>query len=303
MKIGPDYLIPTLRLLIRGASRYLFSSLWCCGISLPFSAVIADDLSLSEPLSILTSSYSLDSNGGQNLFLYVNLTIKAQQSLMLGLGGSNQTLLASNEQRETNTYLIGYAVAAGRSVTFGLEYERWGEEETLIMDVLRFNLGVDVQDWSLTVTPQWRKIILDMEVRNRQFEVVSSGLALDIDYLGIDQWFLSIGYRINNYSKDLVVDKRKINNRIFLSFFNQLQSVTDRKQLSLGVGYYIDTETLGISWLRAESAIDTSETGTVTLFFSSDLLNDWSVTLSLGQQYYVGGANAEFLGGSLTYYW
>jgi len=344
MQIGPTYVLFILAFSIvgrlsqhrptpfwlcrRGGLRYWFPSCWLtshwltghwmrghwlCSIGLFCSPVTADDLSLPEPMSVLSSDYSQDSSGGQGLYLNASLAVGLHQRLTLGLGENNQTLAASREQLETSIYHVGYAVETDRNIALGLEYERWGEEGVLITDTLRFSVVWDLPDWSFTLAPQRREIELSTRCNERLLQLTgeckklpslfSNGLALGIDYLGIEQWFFSIGYLINRYSEDLVAAKRNTKSRIVLAYLNQLQSVTDRSQLILGASYFVDTSTLGISWQRNESDMDASLTYATTLFFSADVFNHWSITLSLGQQINVDDSTTEYIGGGLNYYW
>jgi len=321
MQIGLNYFMLTQALLIRWATPNLFASLWLGCICLSGTAVYADDLSVTEESlsvhtrSVLTSGYSVDSDGGQSLSFNANLAIGTWQHLILGLVGNDQTLAASGEQLETNTYLIGYTIDLKSNGSLGVEYEQWGDEGELITDTIRLPLGWDAQNWSFTLMPQRREILLDTE-RGRQFEVTSNGLALDIDYLGFDQWFLGVSYLINDYSEDLVAARHNARDfcvnrtiRIFpcleivASYFNRLQSVTDNNQLSLAASYYAGANTVGISWQRNESEIDASLTYATTLHLSTDLLDSWSLTLIVGQQYNVDNSTTEFIGGSLSYFW
>jgi hypothetical protein len=84
---------------------------------------------------------------------------------------------------------------------------------------------------------------------------------------------------------------------------SRLQTVGDDNQLSVGVDYYLADETIGVSRVRIDSAIDDSSTDITSIYVTSDLFADWSLTLTLSRQNNFDHSTTNSVHATVGYYW
>jgi hypothetical protein len=276
-------------------------------IYLPFLLCVAvpaaaDDLSVIPYLpNFVSADYGIDSDDGDNLFLFANLRLVARQRLSLGYGRYEDTVSGSREELDSTTYLLGYSYRSQRQIQYGAEYEYWGDSDRITTDTLSVYVSMNMKSWSLSVTPQIRRIDVYSDT-NCGGSIDNSAVALDVSYYANTNWSVGGGYTsydYHDYDELLNCDDLDENALIV----SRLQTVADDNQWSISADYFFDTESVGMNWLRNESAIDGSLTKVISLYVTTDRFSDWTITLTMGRQENLDNTTTEFLNGTVGYYW
>ena len=263
----------------------------------------ADDLSITPYIpNILSINYGIDSDEGRNTFLYTNLNLKPRHRLSLGVGSQDETVTRSEEELDSNTYLVGYSYYKHQGLQVGAEYENWGEKDKITTDTYSVFISFSVDMLSVSISPQYRDITVYTESQCSG-NIDSNALKIDLDLYPADSWSVSASYTSYDYSKNRSRLLGCVDQSELFLIVARLQTVAYDYQSAIGFEYYQDTETYGIQWSQAESAIDASITHGMYTYVSSDALDDWSITFTLGRQENFDKSTTDFLQGALTYYW
>jgi hypothetical protein len=267
------------------------------------SAVAEDDLSIIEYVpNVFSLDYGTNSDEGRNIYVYSNFAVALQHRIVLAIGDQEETLSISTERIENDTYLLGYAYQSFHSLQGGAEYEYWGNSAAVTSNSYRFHVAYDAGNFGVILTPEFRQIKINANSQCNG-DIDSGAIKLHIKYNFIDNLTINTSYTSFDYSGNLTKLGECVPTEQFVVVTSRMQSVADDKAVSAGIDYYWDTETFGIGYYWAKSAIVTSQTRVISLYGSTDRFGDWSITLSGGVQENLDNSMTEFLTGSLTYYW
>jgi len=272
-------------------------------IGLAGERACADDLSIIPYVpNILSINYNIDSNDGRDVFLYTNLGLKPRHRLSLGLGEQNETVSESEEGLNSNTYLAGYSYYSDKGLQFGAEYENWGEKDKITTDTLSVFASFKIDMVSVAISPQFRNITV---YTNSQCsgEIDSNALKINLDLYPSESWSVSAAYTSFDYSKNRSRLLSCVDPGELSLVIARLQLVAYDNQRTLGFEYYQDTETYGFQWSQSESAIDAAIVHGINAYMSTDALEDWSITVTIGIQENYDDSTTQSLQGTLTYYW
>ena len=272
-------------------------------IGLASQRALADDLSIAPYIpDIVNISYGIDSDDGQNTYLYTNLGLLSSHRLILGIGGQDETVSRSEEELDTHTYLVGYNYYRSRDLQVGFDYENWGEQDKIITDTYSVSVSFSIDILSVSVSPQYRNITVYTDSQCSG-DIDSEALKIDLSLYPSTSWSFSAGYVSYDYSKNRSRLLKCVDPDELYLIVARLQSVTYDNERALGFEYYHDTETYGLHWTQYESAIDGAITRGLNTYMSTDMLDNWSITIALGTQENIDDTTTEFLQGTLTYYW
>lgn len=272
--------------------------LLCCG-----EQALADDLTIFPQLpNYFSADYGIDSRQGRSLYLFTNLALVKGHRLSLGYGSHDDTVSGSQEELDTRTYNAGYYYNAQQFYQLGVEYEFWGERNKVTTDSYRVFLSLQVDKFSFSVTPQIYTINLYTQ-SSCQGSLDSRALAWALNYYPNLQWSLNSSYTTYDYNQDYGKTLDCVDNAELPIVISRLQSVADDNELSLGFDYYSDSETYGVNWSRIISAVNHLSTYVASAYASTDIFDDWSVTVTLGVQENFDNTRTKFIRGTLGYYW
>ena len=239
------------------------------------------------PTSEISFNTGGDSNAGWNARLSASISgPKAIQ--FTGAVAANETI-SEQARLQTRSWSAGISSDPLQTSSIGINYEEWGKKNALTIDTLEIPITWNLPAISLMLTPQQRKIYLQLKKPTAQgkeeLQVDSQGIGLDINWYINSEWSASAGYRHYNYSKNptrLATDYRAI--IAFSPDTLQLASGLDQRQLNLGMSWSQAGTLVGIDWLRATSAIDQSRISTTTLYVSRNFSHNWRIDISGGMQ-------------------
>ena len=272
-------------------------------IALGVRQALADDLSIVPYIpNILNVSYGVDSDDGQNSYLYTNLGVLKNHRISFGYGLQDETVSTSEEELDSTTYLVGYSYYSERRFQLGAEYEKWGETDKIITETYSVSISFNIAMLSVSVSPQFRNITV---YTNSQCsgDIDSEALEVELGLFPSDSWSLSASYSSYDYSQNRTRLLSCVDPAELYLVVARLQTVAFDNQRSLGFEYYLDTETYGLKWAQDESAIDGEVTRGIQTYLTTDALNDWSITVLLGAQENIDNSTTRFIQGTLTYYW
>jgi hypothetical protein len=263
----------------------------------------ADDLSIVPYLpNFFSADYGTDSDHGRNLFLFGNFALANQHRLSLGYGTYNDTVAGSQEELQTDTLSVGYSYSTQSNTQYGVQYEQWGDPDRITTDTVSLYASLNISKWSFSVTPELRKI----EVYNASGcdgIIDSNAAALDAVFYPNDQWTLSGTFKAYDYRQDYADLINCVDIAELPLIISRLQTVADDTQLSFGVDYNFAEETIGMNRVKIDSAIDDSTTDITSIYVTSDVFTDWSITLTLSRQNNFDQTTTRFIHGTVGYYW
>ena len=262
-----------------------------------------DDLSVLHYVpNFLSLDYSKDNDHGKAFFLYANLGITTEDRLLLGIGKQDETVTGSEENLDNKTFLLGYNYMPHYRSQIGAEYERWGDSSKVDIDSLRIVLAFNTGDFAVTVTPEYRKI----NVNNSSScdETIESGSArIDLSIDLSSEYSLNAGYVSYDYNNNLTEMANCVSNSEQLSVESRIDSVANDREVSIGLDYYIDSETYGGSFLQAKTALNNLSYRSLSFFASTDKFDDWTLRISSSISKNTDDSSTITVSGSITYYW
>jgi hypothetical protein len=207
------------------------------------------------------------------------------------------------EALDTNTYAAGYAFHSRKKFRIGVDFEHWGDENKITTDTLSVFLALDLYDFTVTVSPQYRQIEIFTGEPNCAGSIDNNAVALDVKYYPNRYLAFSAGYVTFDYSKDRDTLLSCAESEDIPLLVGRLKSVADDNQTLLGVNFFVNTETFALDWARVESAIDGDISYILTAYAATDRLDDWTLGLTAGTQENYDDTTTDFIKGTLTYYW
>jgi hypothetical protein len=267
--------------------------------------VFADDLSITEPYvpSLINVEYGIDSDDGRELFLFASLAFAPEHRMSLSYDNRDERVSGTLEALDTNTYAAGYAFHSHKKFRIGVDFEHWGDENKITTDTLSVFLALDLYDFTVTVSPQYRQIEIFTGETNCSGSIDNNAVALDVKYFPNRYLAFSAGYVTYDYSKDRDTLLSCADSEDIPLLVGRLKSVADDNQTLLGVNFFVNTETFALDWARVESAIDGDISYILTAYAATDRLDDWTLGLTAGTQENYDDTTTDFIKGTLTYYW
>jgi len=270
---------------------------------LPGTVSAEDDLSILQYVpNIITVDYGLDNDHGRDFFLNTNLGIRLRERLILGLGKQKERVTPSNEDLENRTYLAGYHYLPTYQSKIGAEYENWGDSDKATVDSIRVILAFNAGKFAITVTPEYRSIVIKNN-SGCDDEIDSSSAKIELSADVRDDFSLNLSYVSYDYSNNLTQLGSCVSGSEVLDVDSRIDSVADETQESLGGDYYDSTETYGINFSRARTALSHISTKSISAYASTDQFSDWTLMITGGTRENLDQSTTLFIVGSVTYYW
>ena len=266
---------------------------------------IADDLSIDPAPyfpSFVNVDYGVDSEESRDFFIFTNLAVALNNRFSIGYGHHNEIVRGSLEELDTNTYVLGYTYFANIDFRFGVDYEHWGDEEKITTDTFSAFVSFDISNFILTFSPQYRQIEIITE-SNCSGSLDNTALAADAKYFINRNWAITAGYATFDYSNERDELLGCVAEEEIPFLVARLKSVADDNQVLLGVNLYINTEHFSLDWARIESAIDGDMSFVTTAYAATDVFDDWTLALTVGNVENYDDTTTSFIKGSVTHYW
>lgn len=260
--------------------------------------------------SMISFSTGGDAEGSRDHYLDLDYAFVNDTRLLFSF--SNNRSDSQDISITTRSVLLGFRTDPLQRFSGGMDLENWGEKGSLETDTLRVVLDVSLQNWQLSLRPQWRNLTFTTDcvriVSSRcksEVEVKSTGVAFDVSYYTDGPWSFSLGFSHHDYDKN--VEALAVNSRLQLVFSAatlDLSTGLEESRGSAGVFYFRGSSLWGLSSLKSLSAV-TGETSFVnTLSYSTDLTEQWRLRLRMGvQTLKYDSDRTEFSGAGLTYSW
>ena len=262
----------------------------------------ADSDTVSDAVSVVTISGTADSEEGSDYYLDANIALPEQRRLVLSLG---QLYIKSSETgREIQPYtvLLGLESDYEAKIPLGVEFEYWDDQENINVKTLRGTLGYQIDNIIALFKPQIREFSFTGGRVTR--ETSSEGFAINVgaEFLGNFYFYGEYG---KHYYSQLLLDYAEILLAFDYMRLKLVSSVGFSDYLyTLGGSYYLSWGSLSGYWIQSVSAIDQTRTFSYGGTLEFDVMQNFSLGLSLGTQSYER-EDPEFLYGTLalSYYW
>lgn len=270
---------------------------------LPFfvSPLHAEPETDSDSISIVTFSGTKDSDDGSDYYLDANIALPEQRRFILSIGQLYIKSSESGRQIEPYTVLLGIASNIEAKIPLGVEFEYWDDQENVNVKTLRGALGYQFGKINISVKPQIREFNFTGRVTR---EASSEGFTINAGAEFFENLYLYGEYGKHYYSQALLD---------FADILLQFDYV--RLKLVNSVGFSDHIYTLGgslyFAWgslsgygIQSVSAIDQTKTYSYGGTVEVDVLQDFTLGLSMGTQAYERDY-PDFLYGTvaLSYYW
>lgn len=263
----------------------------------------ADDLSIVPYLpNYFSADYGTDSDHDRSLYLFGNFALANQHRLSLGYGRYNDKLAGSQEELKTDTLSVGYSYSTQSNSQYGAQYEHWGDPDRITTDTASVYGSLTIGKWTFSVTPELRKI----DVANASGcdgGIDSRAVTLDAVIYPNNQWTFNASYKAYDYRQDYAELINCVGIAELPLVISRLQTVADDSQISIGVDYNFADETIGINRLQIDSAVDDSSADISSIYVTSDLFVDWSITLTLARQNNFDQTSTNSIHATVGYYW
>lgn len=273
-----------------------------CGVMLLTSpAVLAGEHNNSS----LTIEYGGDSQDTQDAF--IELQLGAGPNAYIYFNGSRMEAKDQYSEITATGYNIGFNSIANDPVGATIEYGFWGNHGEIEISSIRAGFDISSEHLYFSITPQIRAINMTAfipTVGRREFDISSPGYSAQAGVYFLEHWNLSAGFARNRYSADLtVLASRPIFSYLLSPTTLSLASGFEKTRLESGLAYQWDRHSLGVSWMRSESAVDLTETDIWSANIDIGLSKQWQWTLQGGRQYPESGDETNFGSTGLTYRW
>lgn len=269
-----------------------------------FADSVGDDDALP---SVLSLSGTIDNSDSKSFYFDSDLAIFA--GLRLSVGAGNNANATSRLDVKTNSYHTGLSSNPLNDISFGIDYEHWGEDKALLTDTWRIDLTVISENWSVRLAPAHSTITgytrdTTLVSIPPQFDIDSDRYDGSISYFSPSDWNVTAGYTYFNYSRDVSKVATSLLVAAVLSPETlQLISVLDKRRYLLSFGFNLDDDQVGLDCSRMVSALDGSYYTTVSLFYSKPFATHWAADVSLGQQRTSNNDTINFMNLVLNYFW
>ena len=275
--------------------------LWLC------VATCLVSVAQAEPLpSSVSFGFGGDAEGSRDS--YVDLDYALSKHRLLVSLASNRSDSQDNPIT-TGNVLLGFRSDPLNRVSAGVDFEHWGEKDTLVTNALRAVVDVNLQHWLISFRPQWRtlRFIRDCTACVREVELDSRGAAIDMTYFTDGPWSFSLGFARNDYDDkiELLAQYPVFFSLYFSAATMDLATGLEESRGSLGVSYFSGDTLWGFTRVKSVSKLTGDAVFINTLRFSTDLNEKWRVNARVGSQVLEDNVDEKvgFAGVGFTYSW
>ena len=272
---------------LRGLVRRLLPGLALLCACLPAMAQEPQEAAFDELPSLLSLEWSAGDDGRSDLYLDLDLAIGGPRLLFSAARSRIDNEFSSYT---IESYLVGLSNDPLDRVNYGAELEQWGREDHITATSLRGFLAWNGRDWTATVRPQRRHIVLTTsELCQRfpacpeQWEVESYGIGIDGIYYW-QAWGFTAGVSLQDYDRDLSpLANSALVIRLFSPLALELATGFEDYGISAGLRYAFRRALLSVDEYRSVSAVDGLASWLTSARLSIDLDRHWRLRLSAGQ--------------------
>lgn len=256
----------------------------------------------SDEISVVTLSATGDSDDGRDYFLDANIALTDQRRLVFSVGQLYIKSSETNREIEPYTLLLGLESGYDAKIPLGVQLEYWNDQENINVKTLRGVLGYQFEKVNVLFKPQIREFNYTGARITREFS--SEGFVINIGAELSENFYLYGEYGKHYYS-EILLDVAEILIGFDYARLKLVNSVGFADYLyTLGGDLYFSWGSLSGYGIQSVSAIDQSKTYSYGVVLETDVLDNYSLGLSVGTQAYERDY-PDFMYGtlSLSYYW
>lgn len=278
---------------------------------LPMSIACASNFFNDSLPSVVTLEIGTDAIESRDTILFLDYGLQTGNRIQVSYGSTSNDVQISDE----NSYSIGFTGDPLNELNFGFSYEFQERDEELFVEaILLYGRLVFINDfvklhkkqdavsamirwqpgdWSLTLKPQIRNILLTPANSDQNRGIRSPGYDFSIVFYGIEQFSFLLDRADYDYSNnvDLLREIAKVSGGYFDS------------RTTAALDYSFNQWLIGLEWQRNVAIESIDKYKTVVLSLALALNDDWSVQGRIGRP--TGGSiNTEGFGSlALSYSW
>ncbi|WP_455210463.1 hypothetical protein [Kaarinaea lacus] len=261
----------------------------------------AEPVTAAESVSIVTFSGTIDSDDGSDYYLDANIALPEQRRLILSVGQLYIKSSESDRQIEPFTVLLGLESDYETRIPLSVELEYWDDQENVNVKTLRGSLGYQFETVNVSIKPQIREFNFTGRVTR---ETSSEGFTVNVGAEFFENLYLFGEYGKHYYSQTLL-DVAAILLQYDYMRLKLINSVGFSDYIyTLGGSLYFAWGSLSGYGIQSVSAIDQTKTYSYGGTVEVDVLQDFSLGLSVGTQAYER-EYPDFVYGTvaLSYFW
>ena len=159
----------------------------------------------SQLPSVISLEIGADDNGGSNSYLDLDYNLISGHHLLASLASNR--INNNDVSITTTTVLLGVQTNPLKTVSGGVEVERWGKAGTLITDTIRIRLNISRNMWLFSLSPQWRTLAITTDCTfvsyscDQEIKVNSQGASIAFTLFTNSPWSFSLGYAEHDYDR------------------------------------------------------------------------------------------------------
>ncbi len=241
---------------------------------------ITSDFSPSSSVSLTTGT---DSDQNKNNLLQLNIELKGFQQINAGFGDSTSQVSALN----TTQYYAGLASNPYNTFSAGIEYSKWGKNESLNIENLKTDFFTNTENWSFSISPQISTLSIYAN-NGKQYNIRSKGLSLSATYYGVDQYFFSVNALQNEISDaarfldtpaltELALSRIPVNAQLLISGI-------EKNRQGFSAGRFFHWGSIELDWTQSQAELFDDQYRTLSLIVDYQLSTRFDLFLISSRQ-------------------
>lgn len=251
--------------------------------------IVSMDSSLADELpSVVSLEWGGDDYGNRDSYLSLDYALPGGARLLFSAGSTRSD--SEDNPLTVKSSLLGFRSNPLSKFSGGVDFEHWGDKESLTTDTFRMVFELNLDKWLISLRPQWRTLtfITDCVAPincDPEVEVQSTGTAIDVNYFFDSPWGLSLGYVKHEYDRKVeALYQYPVFDLIFSATTMDLAAGIEDYRNSIGVSYVTMNSVWSLSRIKTVSKVSAVTTIITTLRFSTDINESWRLLLRIGSQ-------------------
>ena len=249
----------------------------------------------------ISVEYVQDSNDTENVFVDLSVGVSDDTSVNLAWGNTQSDVSAND--LDLDYFSVGVTHKYSKDFSLGLDYYSYAEDGEIEIDSVSASFSWNVNDWSLSLRPQFKSYKIYAEEISRARDIDSRGLGAGMVYYGIKNWELGLSHNSYQFSSD----PRRLSSRIALEILSSkaLTVASGLKDYSnnIDVTYLMKNTDIMLGYSQSKSAIDGTMSDVATIGVNFYHFYPMQIGIEAGSVDATSDDAGSFVGVKLGYLW
>jgi len=251
--------------------------------------------------NLISLEYLQDSSDTANVFVDLSVAITDDTGVNAGWGNTRSD--SNNDDLNLGYFSVGVTHKFTEGFSTGIDYYQYGEDNEIEIDSLAATLRWNIQDWSLSLKPQYKKYRIYAEEFARYREINSRGLGLGLVYFGFENWEFGLSHDSYKYS----LNPRLLSSRIALEILSSkaltISSGLKDYSNNIDVTYLLANTDITVSYGQSKSAIDGTMSDVASIGINFYQLYPVQIGVEIGSVDASSDDASSYAGFNLGYLW